>query len=169
MSFFSKLQSKSSATKTRFALAVASGATGILAIIWLSTLPARFAETTPQVSNESDTGLQDFFSETKNQLGNVLDSVKSVDGETSPQETSNLNSLNMNSDTNTAAPATPSEPVSNVGIDNTAAEPAPAPASPPAASTSAPEQKPAENEPKNETPPSPPKVILIGTTTSNSR
>lgn len=43
VSFFKTLQEKDKATKAHFAFAVAIGITGIVGLIWLTTLPARFA------------------------------------------------------------------------------------------------------------------------------
>ena len=69
MSFLQNLDAKSSATKGRYAFAFAAAITGAIAIVWISTIPARFAQVSPM-------GKQDpngFVNDTKTQLGNVVD------------------------------------------------------------------------------------------------
>lgn len=135
MSLLRRIQSKPSIVKAHYAIAIAGLFTGIVAIIWVSTLPARLNNLSEgaRVEKESSS-IKDFFSETKTQLGAIIEwdenSASAPISEPTPIEepqhepvSSALSNMSMSTDT-------PSE-----------------------ASTSTPQ--------KNETP----RVVLIATTT----
>ncbi len=71
MSFLFDLQSKSSATKARYAFVFASLVTGFIAIVWFTTIPARFSEVKSEEKKEGGTQA-DFLNDTKSQLGNIV-------------------------------------------------------------------------------------------------
>lgn len=94
MNFFTRLQSKSSDVKAQYAFVFASLITGLIGVVWMSTLSTRFSEFTaskPGIT-EDPNSLNDFVGEAKSQLGNVIDSTKeNIINEIQP--TTNLNSL----------------------------------------------------------------------------
>jgi len=107
MSFLGNLQNKSKETKSQYAFGIASVVTGLIAIVWISTVPAQFAklnikEATPE---EKAPGLDSLISDTKSQLGSIIEST----GDTVPEEVvseinknleaSNLGTLDMNAPT----------------------------------------------------------------------
>lgn len=94
MRFWEHLESKSSSVKSQYAFGVASVVTILIAVVWASTLPARFAQKGPsEVTTEKETkGFSELFSDTKNQLGNIVQSTKKSD---EPKvETASLDALN---------------------------------------------------------------------------
>ena len=94
MRFWEHLESKSSSVKSQYAFGVASVITILIALVWVSTLPARFAQKGPsEVTTEKETkGFSELFSDTKNQLGNIVQSTKKSD---EPKvETASLDALN---------------------------------------------------------------------------
>ncbi len=100
MKFLKNVQSKSSVVKTHYALGISGAVTGIIALIWLSTIPAQFAALTPpqnqDMNEDQDIGSFDsLLNDAKDQLGNVIDST----GQLAPLEvkTTNLDSLGTES------------------------------------------------------------------------
>lgn len=94
MNLWEHLESKSSAIKAQYAFGVASVVTILIAVVWMSTLPAHFSQKfAPEVEKKEDSkGFSEILSDTKNQLGNIIEGTKKTDV---PQvETSNMNALN---------------------------------------------------------------------------
>ncbi len=139
MSFLKNLQSKSPNTKAQYAFGIASGVTLVIAIVWVTTLPAQFAKLSSEEesADESADGITDFLSDTKDQLGNVIDAT---DIPTSI-ETNNLDALDMYEPVPENQEETYTEPIVE-------------------------EQKQDEPMKQEEATKTAPKVILIGTTTS---
>jgi hypothetical protein len=54
MQFLERLRSKKSHVKSQIAFASAIGVTGIIALVWLSTIPAQFSKIGEQIVQESD-------------------------------------------------------------------------------------------------------------------
>ncbi len=86
-----RIRAKNADTKTQYALIGAGLVTGIIGLVWISTLPARFAE---KINLSPDEETQDLFEEsgisgvvtdTKSQLGNIIDSIPSDEAE-APRE-----------------------------------------------------------------------------------
>lgn len=77
MSFLRDLQSKSQTAKAHYAFGFASMVTGLIALVWMSTIPARFAETSVQMNTfTEDVQEHDataFLQTAKSQLGTIID------------------------------------------------------------------------------------------------
>lgn len=146
MTFLKHIQSKSSAVKAQYAFGVSALITGIIGMVWVSTLPAKFADIS--ISPEPIEGTEEignFFNDTKEQLGSVINAVSETEGvvEETQAPTTNLDMLGVpgGSDTTTTLESTTSPlQITPPSIPATTTEPVL----------------------KNETPP----YILIGTTTS---
>lgn len=98
MSFWINVQSKSSAVKAQYAFGIAGVITGLMAIVWISTIPARFTGVAPQEELTTDGNAQNFqqlFNNSKDQLGNVIESIETLPSqlEDSAASTENLNAL----------------------------------------------------------------------------
>jgi|GEM_PF-2324357 len=94
MSFWEHLESKSSSVKSQYAFGVASVITILIALVWVSALPARFAQkgSSEDTAEQETKGFSELFSDTKNQLGNIVQSTKKSD---EPKvETASLDALN---------------------------------------------------------------------------
>jgi hypothetical protein len=96
MDFWSRIQTKSSSVKTQYSFLIAGLVTGIIGMVWVSTLPARFSQMaasneTNSEESEDSLGLNDLFNDTKSQLGNIIDTTKESIEEVQP--TTNLDSL----------------------------------------------------------------------------
>ena len=79
MSFLQNLQSKSPTAKANYAFAFASIITGLIVIIWMSTIPARFSDMKgnkqAEKKDEGQKGLEakaEFLDTAKSQLGNLV-------------------------------------------------------------------------------------------------
>lgn len=84
MDYIEKLRTKSNETKARYAFFGAIVLTCVIAGVWSSTLPARFAamETKQNKGDENaeqPAFLKEFFATTKEQMGAVLEGVTDVD------------------------------------------------------------------------------------------
>ncbi len=64
------LQSRPRAVRAQYAALIAGIATGAIALVWVSTIPSRFAET--PVPERKDDSLSELIADTKAQLGNVI-------------------------------------------------------------------------------------------------
>jgi len=100
MSLWRKLQSKSSGIKAQYAFGIAGVITGFIAIIWISTVPARFAEIAPledMIAQEDTPDFQEIFNDSKSQLGNVIDSLEALPNqlEEASMPTGNLDALDL--------------------------------------------------------------------------
>jgi hypothetical protein len=80
MSFLRDLQSKSQTAKANYAFAFASVITGLIVIVWISTIPARFSNMKGNENRENNDTQQEgvqagteFFDTAKSQLGNIID------------------------------------------------------------------------------------------------
>ena len=117
-------------------------------MVWVSTLPARFSQisVSDESSVEDSSGLGELFADTKSQLGNIIETTK----ETIEEESFNTESLDSLGET----PSIESE-----GGENTIQAPREevSVVTPPPATTTTPEATPETKSPK---------MILIGTTTS---
>jgi hypothetical protein len=147
MRLLREIQSKPSDAKARYAAVGASVVTGLIALIWVTTLPSRFASVTPAEGEVSDTrGTEEFkelFDETKAQLGNVINWQEAI--EELSGETTNLDTLNTPDYKNGEAESTAGE-VPKVADDETSPDEI---------------ETPPEEESEGETP----RTVLIGTTT----
>ena len=92
MSFLQNLQSKSPTAKANYAFAFASIITGLIVIIWMSTIPARFSDMRgnkqAEKKDEGQKGLEakaEFLDTAKSQLGNLINWNKAATMET-PEE-----------------------------------------------------------------------------------
>lgn len=70
MKILEYLQSRPRAVRAQYAALIAGIATGAIALVWVSTIPSRFAET--PVPEREDDGLSELIADTKTQLGNVI-------------------------------------------------------------------------------------------------
>lgn len=110
MSFLTNLQSKSSTVKGQFAFVFASVITGLIGIVWMSTVPARFSEVTAknvqnnaQVKSADTQNTNEFFDTAKAQLGNLFQAKNAepdpttdeIDADLAP----NMANLNRQDDT----------------------------------------------------------------------
>ncbi len=109
MSFLKHIQAKPKEVKVRYAFLGSCVITGMIGVVWASTLPARFTEMKPvEMAEETEsTDTNDFgeiLSETKNQLGNIIDwNTEETPTEAALPEDSALGALNEE-------PSTPPEP-----------------------------------------------------------
>lgn len=76
MSFLKNLETKSSTTKANYAFAFASVITGLIVIIWMSTISARFSDMKGSKQAEKKDGQAEanakFLDTAKSQLGNLV-------------------------------------------------------------------------------------------------
>lgn len=76
-----RIRAKNADTKTQYALIGAGLVTSIIGLVWISTLPARFAEKINLSPDEEkqdlfeESGISDVVTDTKSQLGNIIDSI----------------------------------------------------------------------------------------------
>ncbi len=161
MSFWRYLQSQSQSIKAYYALCIASVSTGLIAIVWISTIPARFAEISPKeesVNTEESQSFTELFDTTKGQLGNVIDGVKEIQNleEVVNIETQNMDNLSRDEISN----ETPSQ-ISN-GSSGVITPKSPTPV--------VIKSKPSVVliEERKSVPKEEPRVIIIGTTTNQS-
>ncbi|MFZ2253081.1 MAG: hypothetical protein WAW13_02800 [Minisyncoccia bacterium] len=149
MDFWSHIESKSSGVKAQYSFLIATFVTGIIGMVWVSTLPARFSSLSEpeELSAEDSPGLSELFSDTKSQLGNIIETTK----ETVVEESFNTESLDNlgepslredDAEVNTMQASTTGE--ASVVVS-------------PSVATTTPEANPEAKSPK---------MILIGTTTS---
>jgi len=167
MDLIERLRAKSSAAKARYSFLVAASITLIIAGVWVTVLPARFAKLsdanptgTVQADAKVENSLDSFLETAKTQVGNVIESAKvdgldgetgeSLDGVAPPAEvfgtvtTGSLNNL---------------EPVQLSDVPTTTSNVQPEVITPePTLSV------PALELPKNQPTSTTPRVILIGTT-----
>lgn len=124
MRFIERLKRKSSVTKAQFAFAVAVIATSVVAFVWSTTLPARFASfgtSTDDIKSEenaSGPSFTELYDETKSQIGAA---AGWNDAKETNVSTSNMDALKNpvseeggtleTTSTSTSTPAT--EPVEN--------------------------------------------------------
>ena len=123
MSFLQNLQSKSPTAKANYAFAFASIITGLIVIIWMSTIPARFSDMKgnkqAEKKDEGQKGLEakaEFLDTAKSQLGNLVNwnsKEKDPTTEEAPIDyASNMTNLNLEAgDTVYAEPTTETAPV----------------------------------------------------------
>ena len=164
MDILNRIQAKDSAAKAQIALMSAGVVTGIIALIWISTLPARIGNTISldgknHAGEESKSGLSSIFGDAKNQLGSLSawkDQLKAAEETAAPQDSA-LGALSSelqasSSIAESLPPTTPEEIPPTSALSEVTATPSVATATPEAA----PSQEPVP----------PPKVILIGTSTA---
>ncbi len=163
VNFLKYIQSQSPDIKAYYTLGISGMVTGFIAIIWISTLPARFAEITPNEKqvNENSTGFAELIDDTKDQLGTVVEGVnklKNIDP-TANIETSNMDNLSMDAMANGEVGNGPSK---------SSAEDFDGPSSPETPPANSVEGKPKTIliETKKDMIQATPKVVLIGTTTT---
>lgn len=168
MRILEQIHKKDKEKKAQFSLAVAGGITSIIALVWITTLPARFGETislsdigteegqSTEVAEKE--GIGSFISDTKSQLGNIFESNKDAIQE-EKQALDDKSSLGQLSAQEQQASVINGVPEGTMNLDT--------------ASTTIntfPEQKTTEYAPESTTTPTPiaPRIILIGTTSSHS-
>lgn len=152
MSLLRRIQEKDSGAKARYAFAGATIVTGLIALVWASTLPARFSGVVSldgedaealDAFEESTQEIGSAVTNTKSQLGNLIQGVREESQQMKEEE-------NTTYDTIVNDEVTPSETVIENEHEPVVQEPVPV------------EKK--EEEVILPTPE--PRVILIGTTTS---
>lgn len=152
MGFLSRIQEKNSDTKTWYAFFGATVVTGLIALVWVSTLPARFsggisldAKDTEALDmlDESTEEIGSVVSDTKSQLGNLIQGMREESQQIMEGENTALDTM-VTDEVAVPGMATESESVPF------APEPAPI----------------VEKEEEAPLPTPEPRVILIGTTTS---
>ncbi len=75
MSFLKRVQSQSSSVKAQYAFVGAGLITGVIGIVWVSTIPARFADISGEniVEEEKETsGIIEVLEKTKKQVANSI-------------------------------------------------------------------------------------------------
>ncbi|HEU4677629.1 MAG TPA: hypothetical protein VFS75_02845, partial [Candidatus Paceibacterota bacterium] len=80
------IYAQSPETKSRYAFAGAAVITGVIAIIWVSTIPSRFA-TTAEIAPETNTTAKDFvdaWQKTTDQMGTAISSLGTAAGQEDP-------------------------------------------------------------------------------------
>ncbi|MCR4285419.1 MAG: hypothetical protein NUW00_00835 [Candidatus Kaiserbacteria bacterium] len=76
-----RLHEKDSNTKAQYALIVATLVTGVIGLVWVSTLPARFENTVSldgsveEIERMKESDFGSLIQDTKAQLGNIIGSV----------------------------------------------------------------------------------------------
>ncbi len=160
MSLLKRIQEKDPAAKAQFTLLASGVITGLIALVWITTLPARIGNTISldgkdHTETQTEGGLGSIIGEAKNQLGSLSDWKEQLEEQAEPVPDSAMGSLmdevpteNIPPVLDTPSPGTTTEttssPVESVPVSPTTT----------ALDASSPEPTP------------PPKMILIGTTTS---
>lgn len=174
MSILDQLQAKDKQKKSQISVMIAGGITGVIALIWITTLPARLGErislSDPSVEGEQSSestekkGIGSFLSDTKSQLGSIFQSNREAIQETKQalEETSSFDELSPQEQQAPTTESVPNDTLTSGEVSATSSVPSsptpPADVSQP--STTAPVPASADVEA--------PRVILIGTTTSHS-
>lgn len=77
MDFLERIRSKSPQSRAWYTTLFAGGLTGLVALVWLTTLPSQFKETAIQLKAERPTSvLSDVLSDTKAQMANTVESIQ---------------------------------------------------------------------------------------------
>lgn len=82
MGLLERIQSKDRSAKSTIAIGISGGITALIALVWITTLPAQMANTISlggeeekKINNEKEErGLDSFMSDAKSQLGNIIQS-----------------------------------------------------------------------------------------------
>jgi hypothetical protein len=82
MGLLERIQSKDRSAKSTIAIGISGGITALIALVWVTTLPAQMANTISlggeeekKINNEKEErGLDSFMSDAKSQLGNIIQS-----------------------------------------------------------------------------------------------
>lgn len=147
MGLLEHIRSKERATRGRYALSFAAGITLCIALIWMSTIPARLnSDTAPQKKAAESFAFDEILGSMQDQMANVIGSVAKEE-----IETPNLDSISFGEGAAIADDMHEEVPVADVAVP---------PVSPVAASTST-DSAYIYEKPE-------PKVILIGTTTART-
>lgn len=96
MAFLKHIQRKSSTVKAQYAFGAATVVTGLIGVIWVSTLPAKFSTisvATPSVEGTDE--LNGFLTNTKDQLGSIVEAVNETGETRDKQPTTNLDMLGV--------------------------------------------------------------------------
>ncbi len=149
MGFLEHVRSNPESVRTQYALGIAGLVTGIIGIIWVTTIPAKFSKTAQNLESETALfhTLGDAVGDIENQVANVIESSSERLAEV---DTANLDSLHKDD----FAPILPSEDVSVTHIVSDVV-------------TSTPLSVYATTSDIHVYTTPQPKVILIGTTTKN--
>ncbi len=76
MQFLNELRTKSPHVKAYYGLGFASAITGIIALVWMSTIPAQFSRQAQIDTDEETPGIMDtFLQEGGEQLANVIETI----------------------------------------------------------------------------------------------
>ncbi len=174
MRILEHIQTRDRQKKSHYSVVIAGGITGIIALVWITTLPARLGETISlndtsegfeqptQVTEKK--GIGSFFSDTRSQLGNIFQSNKEAMQEAKQ-------TLKENSSFDELSPQKQQASITNSVSDETLTSgEANATSRDPLTSTSS-----ESVSPSSTTTPTPsstgvdvPRIILIGTTTNHS-
>jgi hypothetical protein len=83
MNIFKRIQEKSQIEKSNFSLIVSGLITGLVALVWISTLPARIGEISldrkSDAHDESKKGISEIIGDAKNQLGSLSEWKNQLD------------------------------------------------------------------------------------------
>lgn len=174
MEILEHIHTKDRQKRAQLAVVVAGSITGVIALIWVSTLPARLGETIAlDITEDADSepasevvkekGFGDIFSDTKSQLGNIFQSNKEAlqNAKQEIEKDSSLEQLSVQGQEASVIESTDEVPVS-LDTESTFITTPPDPtttAYAPLSTTTT------EGEPIPQIAPAP-RIILIGTTTS---
>ncbi len=162
MSLLGRIRTKPKEVRVRYSFLVASITTGIIAMVWMTTIPARFTVNTltqKQEKKDTPSGVSSIFDSIKDQFANTIESQKKLADTTAGEEKqegsegdnvssdSALTNLTSSPSLSTSSPATTTDTSINTEVVSTQHI---------TATTSAVETV---------VTPSLPRIILIGTTT----
>lgn len=92
MGLLERIQSKDRSAKSTIAIGISGGITALIALVWVTTLPAQMANTISlggeEVKNagveKKDVGIDSFISDAKSQLGSIIQS-NALDTQEAPE------------------------------------------------------------------------------------
>lgn len=161
MSILKRIQEKDPIAKAQFSLLASGVVTGLIALVWVTTLPARIGNSISldgkdYTKEQTEGGLGSIIGEAKNQLGSLADWKEQLEEQSEPNPDSAMGSL-MDEVPQEDTPPLASDSLL-VGTTTETVSP-PMELAPTPTATATPAVAPTEPVP-------PPKMILIGTSTS---
>jgi hypothetical protein len=153
MSLLERIRSKPPHVRGQYAFWFSVSVTAVVAVIWATTIPARFSHTTISLEVDAGKDMQEIFAEAKDQVANTitaeLQNIEAID----TADTRNMQQFAI--DMAGTSSTTEEDTGENVGVSSTTAQnPAVTTSEESASTTRVTEPAPA------------PRVILIGTTTT---
>lgn len=95
MGLLEHIRSQKRETRGRYALLLAAGITMAIALIWVSTIPARMSGESVSIEKETQPfAFDDIIGDVQDQMANTIGSMKEPD----PIETSNMDALSFGED-----------------------------------------------------------------------